>query len=277
MMFAVVFGLSMDYEVFLISRIHEEWVRRGRLRGRRRGIALTGRVITAAAAIMVCVFLSFTLGNERTLKEFGLGLAVAVFLDALIVRCLLLPSCSSCSDRVTWRLPRWLDARMPHFNIEGSVVRPPVADGRHRHRRLRSRPRRAGGAVTGNHEAAVAGAVVSAEWARRPRPQRARTGSSAGGSGTTRAGRRWRRPTGPPRGACEAADADRPSVPEHRRRRRANGVADANRLRAAADGSLRRPARYRPGHTGAGGAAGVEADPISHRSVGTSPREMAGR
>ena len=128
-MFAVVFGLSMDYEVFLISRIHEEWVRRNDpSEAVAEGIAVTGRVISAAAAIMICVFLSFTLGNERTLKEFGFGLAVAVFVDAIIVRCLLLPSTLELLGRITWWLPKWLDKRMPHFNIEGSVVRPPVAD-----------------------------------------------------------------------------------------------------------------------------------------------------
>ena len=119
-MFAVVFGLSMDYEVFLISRVRERWVvRRDASAAVGDGIALTGRVITAAAAIMVCVFLSFTLGDERTLKEFGFGLAVAVFLDALVVRCLLLPAVLELLGPVTWRLPRWLDARLPHINIEG--------------------------------------------------------------------------------------------------------------------------------------------------------------
>ena len=92
-MFAVVFGLSMDYEVFLISRVREEWVRRRDASAAvADGIAFTGRVITAAAAIMICVFLSFMLGDERTIKEFGFGLAAAVFLDALVVRCVLLPA-----------------------------------------------------------------------------------------------------------------------------------------------------------------------------------------
>jgi putative drug exporter of the RND superfamily len=80
-------------------------------------------VITAAAAIMVCVFLSFVLGDERTLKEFGFVLAVAVFLDAVIVRCMLLPATLELVGPVTWRLPRWLDARLPHINIEGSAAR----------------------------------------------------------------------------------------------------------------------------------------------------------
>jgi putative drug exporter of the RND superfamily len=80
-------------------------------------------VISAAAAIMVCVFLSFTLGDERTLKEFGFGLAVAVFLDALVVRCVLLPAVLELLGPTTWRLPRWLDARLPRINIEGSAAR----------------------------------------------------------------------------------------------------------------------------------------------------------
>jgi len=123
-MFAVVFGLSMDYEVFLVSRVREQWTRHGNpSTAVGDGIALTGRVITAAAAIMVCVFLSFVLGDERTLKEFGFGLAVAVFLDALVVRCVLLPSVLELLGSVTWRLPSWLDARLPHVNIEGSTAR----------------------------------------------------------------------------------------------------------------------------------------------------------
>src|SRR5450755_1863362 len=123
-LFAVVFGLSMDYEVFLISRIREQWTRHGNASAAvGDGIALTGRVISAAAAIMVCVFLSFTLSNQRTLKEFGFGLAVAVFLDALVVRCVLLPSVLELLGATTWRLPRWLDARLPHINIEGTAAR----------------------------------------------------------------------------------------------------------------------------------------------------------
>jgi putative drug exporter of the RND superfamily len=123
-MFAVVFGLSMDYEVFLVSRVREQWIRHGDASAAvGDGIALTGRVISAAAAIMVCVFLSFTLGDERTLKEFGFGLAAAVFLDALVVRCVLLPAVLELLGPVTWRLPRQLDARLPHVNIEGSTAR----------------------------------------------------------------------------------------------------------------------------------------------------------
>jgi RND superfamily putative drug exporter len=125
--FAVVFGLSMDYEVFLISRVREQWVKTGDASGAVvDGIALTGRVITAAAAIMICVFLSFILGNERALKEFGFGLAAAVFLDAVVVRCMLLPAVLELLGSMTWKLPGWLDARLPRFNIEGSAGREPA-------------------------------------------------------------------------------------------------------------------------------------------------------
>jgi RND superfamily putative drug exporter len=121
LMFAVVFGLSMDYEVFLISRVREEWVRRGDAsEAVVDGIAFTGRVISAAAAIMIFVFLSFMLGNERPVKEFGFGLAAAVFLDALVVRCVLLPAVLELLGGMTWKLPRWIDSRLPHVNIEGS-------------------------------------------------------------------------------------------------------------------------------------------------------------
>jgi RND superfamily putative drug exporter len=124
LMFAVVFGLSMDYEVFLVSRVREEWVVRGDASAAvADGIAFTGRVISAAAAIMVCVFLSFMIGDQRSLKEFGFGLAAAVFLDALIVRCVLLPAVLEILGPLTWKLPRWLDDRLPHFNIEGNTAR----------------------------------------------------------------------------------------------------------------------------------------------------------
>jgi RND superfamily putative drug exporter len=124
LMFAVVFGLSMDYEVFLVSRVREQWIRGGDASDAvADGIAFTGRVITAAAAIMICVFLSFMLGNERVLKEFGFGLAVAVLLDAIVVRCVMLPAVLELLGERTWWLPHWLDQRLPHINIEGSEAR----------------------------------------------------------------------------------------------------------------------------------------------------------
>jgi putative drug exporter of the RND superfamily len=120
MLFAIVFGLSMDYEVFLVSRIHEEWTHRGDAHEAvQHGIASTGRVITAAATIMICVFLSFVLGGERVLELFGLSLASAVFLDAFIVRSLLLPSVLHLLGRHTWTLPEWLGQRLPHLAIDG--------------------------------------------------------------------------------------------------------------------------------------------------------------
>jgi putative drug exporter of the RND superfamily len=119
MLFAIVFGLSMDYEVFLVSRIHEEWTRRGDAsQAVTRGLASTGRVITAAATIMICVFLSFAVGDERVLKLFGLSLASAVFLDAFVVRSLLLPSVLELLGRRTWAIPTWLERRLPHLSID---------------------------------------------------------------------------------------------------------------------------------------------------------------
>lgn len=123
MLFAIVFGLSMDYEVFLVSRIHEQWTRRGdSRRAVSEGLALTGRVVTAAAAIMMCVFLSFMLGENRVIKEFGLSLATAVFLDAVVVRCLLLPAVLDILGDAAWSIPAWLDRLLPRLNIEGATT-----------------------------------------------------------------------------------------------------------------------------------------------------------
>jgi putative drug exporter of the RND superfamily len=129
LMFAVVFGLSMDYEVFLISRVREEWVRRrDASRAVADGIAYTGRVISAAAAIMICVFLSFMVGDQRSIKEFGFGLAAAVFLDALVVRCVLLPAVLEILGPMTWALPDWIDRRLPRIRIEGHAAEQDAAD-----------------------------------------------------------------------------------------------------------------------------------------------------
>ncbi|MHB1539325.1 MAG: MMPL family transporter [Solirubrobacteraceae bacterium] len=128
-MFAIVFGLSMDYEVFLISRVHEEWThRRDASRAVLDGLTFTGKVITAAAAIMILVFLSFVLGDERAIKEFGLALAAAVFIDAVIVRCLMLPAVLELLGTHTWYLPRWLEKILPRVSIEGSRELPPRTD-----------------------------------------------------------------------------------------------------------------------------------------------------
>ncbi|HET6709344.1 MMPL family transporter, partial [Amycolatopsis sp.] len=119
MIFAIVFGLSMDYEVFLVSRMHEEWRRTGDARlAVREGLASTGAVITAAGAIMVLVFGAFLLDPSRMLAQFGLGLAVAVLLDALVIRCLVVPAIMRLLGAKAWWLPRWLDRRLPHFALE---------------------------------------------------------------------------------------------------------------------------------------------------------------
>lgn len=120
MMFAVVFGLSMDYEVFLLSRIREEWLRRGDAHvSVADGLAATARVISAAAAIMVVVFGSFILESDRIIKLFGVGLATAVFLDATVVRLLLVPATMELLGNVNWWLPRWLDRILPRIDVEG--------------------------------------------------------------------------------------------------------------------------------------------------------------
>jgi RND superfamily putative drug exporter len=119
LMFAIVFGLSMDYEVFLVSRIHEEWTRtHDSTLAVRDGLIETGRVITAAAAVMVVVFSSFILGGERVIELFGLGLASAVFLDALVIRCILLPAVLQLLGDRTWAFPKWLDRRLPRLALE---------------------------------------------------------------------------------------------------------------------------------------------------------------
>jgi putative drug exporter of the RND superfamily len=118
-LFAIVFGLSMDYEVFLMSRIHEEWEHsHDATASVTRGLALTGRVITAAAAIMVTVFLSFMVGEDRIIKLFGLGLASAVFIDAVIIRSVLVPAVMQLLGERAWWLPGWLDRILPKLNVE---------------------------------------------------------------------------------------------------------------------------------------------------------------
>ena len=125
LMFAIVFGLSMDYEVFLVSRIHEEWTKhRDTDAAVRDGLVATGRVITAAAAVMVVVFASFILGGQRVIELFGLGLAGAVFLDALVIRCVLLPAVLQLLGERTWAFPRALDRRLPRFALEHEEPRP---------------------------------------------------------------------------------------------------------------------------------------------------------
>jgi RND superfamily putative drug exporter len=134
MMFALLFGLSMDYEVFLLSRIREDYLATGDNAGAvARGMARTGRVITAAAAIMVTVFGSFVLGDQVLIKVIGLGLATAVLVDATIIRMVLVPSTMELLGDRNWWIPRWLDRILPHLDVEGHddepiVVLPPEPD-----------------------------------------------------------------------------------------------------------------------------------------------------
>ncbi|KPM52646.1 membrane protein [Frankia sp. R43] len=119
LIFAIVFGLSMDYEVFLISRIHEEWIQTSdHSHSVREGLASTGKVITAAAAIMIVVFAAFVLSPERMLQQFGLGLAVAILLDALVIRCLIVPAVMQVLGRWAWWLPAPLARKLPAVAIE---------------------------------------------------------------------------------------------------------------------------------------------------------------
>jgi RND superfamily putative drug exporter len=119
MMFAILFGLSMDYEVFLVSRIREEYLRHGDTRRAvADGLAKTARVITAAAAIMVVVFLSFVTSQEVFLKLFGIGLASAIFLDATLVRMVLVPAVMSLLGKWNWWIPNWLERRLPRLEVE---------------------------------------------------------------------------------------------------------------------------------------------------------------
>jgi RND superfamily putative drug exporter len=124
-MFAVLFGLSMDYEVFLLSRVREEYVRTGDNRTAvADGLANTARVITAAAAIMVTVFGAFVLEDAVFLKLAGLGLATAVLVDATIVRMILVPATMELLGDRNWWLPRWLDRLLPHLDVEGEPAIP---------------------------------------------------------------------------------------------------------------------------------------------------------
>jgi RND superfamily putative drug exporter len=120
MMFAIVFGLSMDYEVFLLSRVKEEFDRTGDAKESvADGLAATAHVITAAAAIMIVVFGAFLLEDTRVIKLFGVGLAVAVLLDATLVRLLLVPATMELLGEKNWWLPKWLDRILPRLNVEG--------------------------------------------------------------------------------------------------------------------------------------------------------------
>ena len=119
-MFAILFGLSMDYEVFLLSRVREEYLHTGdNTQSVTVGIASTARVIASAALIMISVFFGFVLGTDPIVKMMGVGLAVAVFLDATIVRLVLVPATMRLMGDANWWLPKWLDRILPNLDIEG--------------------------------------------------------------------------------------------------------------------------------------------------------------
>jgi RND superfamily putative drug exporter len=119
MLFAILFGLSMDYEVFLVSRIHEEWIKSGNSKESvSKGLAATGSIITAAAAIMIVVFMAFVFLGERTIQLFGVGLAVAVLIDATIIRSTLVPSLMQLAGRWNWYLPNFIERKLPKVRLE---------------------------------------------------------------------------------------------------------------------------------------------------------------
>jgi RND superfamily putative drug exporter len=125
MMFAILFGLSTDYEIFLVSRMHEEWTLSGdNRRAVIRGQAETGRVITAASLIMILVFASFIFGGQETIKQLGLGFAAAIFVDAYIIRTVLVPSVMHLPGRANWWVPAWLDRTLPRLHVEPSEITP---------------------------------------------------------------------------------------------------------------------------------------------------------
>ncbi|HEY0950558.1 MMPL family transporter, partial [Nocardioides sp.] len=125
MLFAVLFGLSMDYEVFLLSRVREEYLRTGQAGAAvADGIAATARVITAAASVMVVVFASFLLNDDRVVNLFGFGLAVAIAIDATLVRLVLVPALMAVAGRLAWYMPRWMDRILPKIELEPHPVDP---------------------------------------------------------------------------------------------------------------------------------------------------------
>jgi RND superfamily putative drug exporter len=120
MLFAILFGLSMDYQVFLVSRIHEEYIKSGGNNrvAVRNGLAATGKTITAAALIMILVFGSFILGGERVIKEFGIGLAAGILVDAVFIRMAIVPSLMMMFGRYNWMFPKWLDRALPRLSVD---------------------------------------------------------------------------------------------------------------------------------------------------------------
>ncbi len=128
MLFAILFGLSMDYEVFLVTRIHEEWLKSGDNRTAvRNGLAATGKTISAAALIMILVFASFILGGQRVIKEFGLGLAGGILFDAVVIRMTVVPALMLLFRRANWWFPGWLDRALPRLTVDPEEPPPPAA------------------------------------------------------------------------------------------------------------------------------------------------------
>jgi RND superfamily putative drug exporter len=120
MMFAIIFGLSMDYEIFLLSRVHEAWLRTGDAKASvAHALEITARVITCAALIMVSVFAAFIVSDSIVVKMLGLGLAVSVLIDATVVRLLMVPAVMTLLGRHAWWAPRWLERLLPHIDAEG--------------------------------------------------------------------------------------------------------------------------------------------------------------
>jgi len=135
MLFAILFGLSMDYEVFLLSRVREEYLaRRHNDEAVVEGIAATARVITSAALIMISVFAGFVLSADPTVKMFGLGLATAVLVDATIVRVVLVPATMRLLGDWNWWLPGWLDRLLPKVSIEADPIPTPADESPDRDR-----------------------------------------------------------------------------------------------------------------------------------------------
>ena len=130
MLFAILFGLSMDYQVFLVSRMHEEYIKSGHNNriGVRNGLAATGKTITAAALIMILVFGSFILGGERVIKEFGIGLAAGIAIDAVFIRMCIVPSLMMMFGKANWWFPKWLDRALPRLAVDADDLTVHAAD-----------------------------------------------------------------------------------------------------------------------------------------------------
>ncbi len=130
MLFAILFGLSMDYQVFLVSRMHEEYIKSGgdNRAAVRNGLAATGKTITAAALIMILVFASFILGGNRVIKEFGIGLAGGILMDAVFIRMALVPSVMMLLGKANWWFPRWLDRVLPRLSVDPDDLKSPEVE-----------------------------------------------------------------------------------------------------------------------------------------------------